>query len=155
MCERVIVLSLSVSQSVSQLFCHMTRNGSRRWLAPEDWNKHQNVALDILSPFNVLEFFVWADFFQKQAMSYFRLYDRKRLLVTPPYCHTVLKWVNNFLPWPTLVLLSCLHSLGDLPVRVPHWNYPVGECLLHVFLWRQHLCLPFHLQELHISTCMS
>ncbi len=49
-CERVTVLSLSVSQSVCQSFRHRIS----RMSASQIWNRHQNVALEILGLILVL-----------------------------------------------------------------------------------------------------
>ena len=58
-------LQYSVCLSVSQSFCHTTKSRTRKWQSPEVWNKHQNVALNILSPFNLPEFFISTSLFSK------------------------------------------------------------------------------------------
>ncbi len=58
------------TQFVSQSFCHTDlEDGS----LPKVETKHQDVAMDILSPFNVPEFLVSTYFWKK--LSYFRPYE--------------------------------------------------------------------------------
>ncbi len=80
--ERVTVLSLSVSQSVSQSVSRsqslsqsvshsvshsVTQHKADLVWPLEDCNRHQNVALDILSPFSVPEYFVSTYFSEKAS----------------------------------------------------------------------------------------
>ncbi len=129
--ERVIVLSLTVSQSVGH---SVTANcGSQR-------QQPQNVALDNSSPFNVPEFFV-STYFSEKKLFIFWLYDHKLLLITPPIvmpysCEQItLAACSSFLCM--LHIGSLLYILGGLPeswnIRVLHCNYLlVGGCVLHV-----------------------
>ncbi len=64
MCERVTVLNLSVSQSV--ILSH-NKNRILKLAASQrlkEKKKHQDIALDILSLFNVSEFFDKASLFE-------------------------------------------------------------------------------------------
>ncbi len=83
---------LSASHSVTQ-----QKSGSQRWQPHKDWNKNQNVALDILSPLNMPYFF---------CFNYFSRNNHKQWLEMPP----------KVTPY------SCEQAISLLPVVVLHYT---------------------------------
>ncbi len=98
---------------------------------------HQNVAPDILSPFNVQEFSFRLTFSEK--VCYFRLYDRKRLLVKPPII-TPYSREQMISLLPAAVLHYIILSQKDNTMQVLCWYFQctsVYVCVIVLFIVAQ------------------